>query len=421
MAASTLVRLLSSMVLFIALARVYGPEEFGRFFYNFTLASMFLLVLEYGFGPQLRREIGRAPLAAPQIMGRVFIAKLLLAALVLLMVLVYFVMQPQRLTDLPIFSLLLLSAILASFADFFLIAFRGIGKFHEETKIATAGSVLHFVLIFGLALAGAGMLLLALGFVLSRSISLLWSWQANRRIVGPLVLAGQGVGSGLTTLRGSFAYAVDAGFTNFFQQVDTLIVNHYLGAAAVGVYQAGMRFLQGAMQFSPVLANVYLPAIANHLDQPAQLSRLASKLNWQLLGLGTAGWLGFALLGGPVTAIIYGSKYQGLAPLWPHIGLLMLLRYIAASQGVLLTATGGQGVRVWAQMVALGVLLVSAPVLIGHFGLTGMLMALSLTALSLLIIYSATLLWRESPTGFNTGTALISCCALGVAFFLLRI
>ena len=124
MAASTLVRLLSSMVLFIALARVYGPEEFGRFFYNFTLASMFLLVLEYGFGPQLLREIGRAPLAAPQIMGQVFIAKLLLTALVLLMVLVYFVMQPQRLADLPIFSLLLLSAILASFADFFLIAFR---------------------------------------------------------------------------------------------------------------------------------------------------------------------------------------------------------------------------------------------------------------------------------------------------------
>jgi O-antigen/teichoic acid export membrane protein len=421
MAASTLVRLLSSMVLFIALARVYGPEEFGRFFYNFTLASMFLLLLEYGFGPQLLREIGRAPEQAPAIMGRVFIAKLLLTALVALLVLAYFLALPARLPDLPLFGLLMLSVLLASFGDFFLIAFRGLGKFHEETKIATASSVLHFALIFGLAAGGAGLLQLALGFIASRLLGLFWSWRAYRRIVGPMALRGQGVASGLATLRGSFAYAMDAGFTNFFLQVDTLIVNHYLGAAAVGVYQAGMRFLQGAMQFAPVLANVYLPAISAQLGQPAQLARLARKLNWQLLGLGVAGWLGFALLGGPVTAVVYGSKYTGLAPLWPYIGLLMLVRYIAASQGVLLTATGAQSVRVWAQLVACCVLFGSAPALIGRFGLTGMLIALSLTALTLLCIYSATLWMRKSPTGFNPGSALMSCCALGAALFLLKI
>lgn len=421
MAASTLVRLMSSMVLFIALARVFGPEDFGRLFYNFTLASIFLLLLDYGFAPQLLREIGREPGRAPQIMGQVFIAKLLLGGAVLILALVYFALLPARRVDAPLFGLLLLSSILASFGEFFLIAFRGVGKFHEETKIAMTSSLLHFVLICALAMSGADLLTVGAGFVGSRLVALFWSWRGYKRIIGTLPVQGLGLVSALATLRRSFAYAVDAGFTNFILQVDTLIVNHYLGPASVGVYQAGMRFLQGAMQFSPVLANVYLPAIAAQLGQPTQLARLASKLNLQLLLLGMAGWFGFALLGGPVTALIYGTKYDNLVPLWPYIGLLMLLRYIAASQGVLLTAAGAQGMRVWAQILSLLILMVSAPPLIGHYGLKGMLMSLSLTAVSLLAVYSGTLVLRKAPTGFNTASLTMTCGVLGVALYLLRI
>ncbi|WP_295995279.1 lipopolysaccharide biosynthesis protein [Rugamonas sp.] len=420
MAASTAVRLLSSMVLFIALARLYGPEEFGRFFYNFTLSTLFLLLLDYGFAPQMLREIGRDPADVGRIMGRVLYARLLLLLPMLGLSALYFVAWPQRLPDLPIFGLLFLSAILASFGEFFLVAFRGVGKFHEETKIATASSVLHFALLCGMASLGCSLLTLAAGFVVSRLVGMVWSWRALRRRVAPIALRGHTPSSGLATLRTSFAYAVDAGFGSFFQQVDTLIINHYLGPASVGVYQAGMRFLQGAMQFSPVLANVYLPAIAGQLNQREQLAKIAGKLNFQMLGLGVAGWCGFALLGGPVTAVLYGVKYQALTPLWPYIGLLMLLRYVAASQGVLLTATGSQSIRVWAQIVALAVLLGSAPALIAHFGLSGMLMSLSLTAMALLLLYTATLLLRNIPTGFSPGSGALAGCVLAAALFLLK-
>lgn len=421
MAASTLVRLMSSLVLFIALARLFGPEDFGRLFYNFTLASVFLLPLEYGFTPQLLREIGREPAAAPQIMGRTLLAKVLLCGVVAVLALLYFALQPERRADAPLFLLLLLASVLGSFGDFFLVAFRGIGKFHEETKIALTSSVLHFVLICALAMSGAGLLLIGVGFVVSRLIGLLFSWRGFRRIVGALAMRGLGWRSALVTLRDSFAYAVDAGFTSFFQQVDTLIVNHYLGPAGVGIYQAGMRFLQGAMQFAPVLGNVFLPALASKHGQPDELRRLSSKLNLQMLGMGVAGWIGFGVLGGTASSLIYGDRYAELVPLWPYIGLLMLLRYVAASQGVLLTASGAQKVRVWAQMVALAILVGSAPFLIGRYGLTGMLMSLSLSAASLLVIYAAALWRRRVPSGFNAVTAGVTCGVLGVALFLLRI
>jgi O-antigen/teichoic acid export membrane protein len=40
MTLSTLVRLLTGVVLFIVLARLLGPEDFGRLMYGFTLASI---------------------------------------------------------------------------------------------------------------------------------------------------------------------------------------------------------------------------------------------------------------------------------------------------------------------------------------------------------------------------------------------
>ncbi|SHN38054.1 Membrane protein involved in the export of O-antigen and teichoic acid [Duganella sacchari] len=421
MAASTLVRLLSSLVLFIALARLFGPEDFGRLFYNFTLASVFLLPLEYGFGPQMLREIGRAPSDLPHIMGRIFVAKLLLSVVVVVLVLLYFALLPARRGDALFFSLLLAASMLGSFADFFLVAFRGVGKFHEETKVALFSSLVHFVLICALAMAGASLMLIGVGFVASRLVGLLWSWYSYRRILGAMAWRGLGLGSALATLRDSFAYAVDLGFTSFFQQVDTLIVNHYLGPAGVGIYQAGMRFLQGAMQFAPVLGNVFLPALANKLDQPDELKRLSAKLNLQMLGMGVAGWIGFGVLGGTLSSLVYGNRYADLVPLWPYIGLLMLLRYVAASQGVLLTASGAQKVRVWAQMTALALLAGSAPLLIGRYGLAGMLMSLSLAAAALLVIYGAALWRRRVPSGFNTVTLGMTCGVLGVALFLLRI
>ena len=45
-------------------------------------------------------------------------------------------------------------------------------------------------------------------------------------------------------------------------QMDTLMVQHYLGAPYVGLYQAGMRILLGALLVGDALNSVYLSAMA---------------------------------------------------------------------------------------------------------------------------------------------------------------
>ena len=415
MTLSTLVRLLAGVVLFIVLARLLGPEDFGRLMYGFTLASIAVLVIEYGFSQQLLREIGKTPTEVCTIMGRVFLAKILLTFLVIIGGLVAFVFFPKSIEDQQIYWLLFLSCTMSSFADFFNVAFRGIGHFHEETKIATASSIYHFGVILFLAYLHSDLIVLAQGFVVSRVFNLGFSWMAYRRIVGKLEFGAQLFKKTMGMLKSGFPYAADTGFTNLFSQIDVLIVNHYLGAASLGLYQAGMRFLQGACQFAPVLGNVYLPAIAGCGDKPEELNRLAKKLNTQMIFVGAAGWFVFSFGGDLITHLIYGEKYAGLTQLWSYMGLLLFFRYIAASQGVLLTANGAQSVRVLAQILGFLILIFIAPLLIEQYQLIGMLVTMQLTLSALFLIYFATLIVKRLPTGFGVSSFFISVTVLGVA------
>lgn len=419
MTLSTIFRLIAGIVLFIFLARFMGPEELGRLMYGFTLASIAVLVIEFGFSLQLLRDIGKEPDQVCLIMGRVFLAKILLMMLVVISGLLLFYVFPELVKDQRIFWLLFFSCTLASFADYFNVAFRGIGRFHEETKVALASSLFHIGFVWGLAFLGSDLTTLAQGFAGSRALNLGISWIAYQRIVGGLKFGEKPFKTAIVTLKKGFPYAADTGFSNFISQVDILIVKHFLGTESVGLYLAGMRFLQGASQLVGIISNVYLPAIANCSDKPEQLLHLSKKFNTQMLLMGITGWSIFAFGGEWITRLIYGEKYLGLTPLWPYIGLLLFLRYVAASQGALLTANGSQSMRVWAQITVLGVLLSVAPWLIKQYGLSGMLVTLQLTVLILFLIYCLTLSFKKLPTGFSAIGLLASTGVFIFAIILL--
>ena len=54
--------------------------------------------------------------------------------------------------------------------------------------------------------------------------------------------------------------------------------------------------------------------------------------------------------------VMFGQSFQGLAALLPLFGAVLMLRYVAASAGVVITAAGFQAKRVVVQLVGLGVM-----------------------------------------------------------------
>ncbi len=418
MALSTALRLLTGVVIFIVMARIWGPEKFGSFMYLFTVTSLIGLIVDYGFGQQLMRDIGYDQTKTRHIMSGVLTAKVILTACVLLIFAIASASPWGKSQSLEVFWVLLATCIIASFAETYSCVFRGLGKYHEETVIAAWVNFSHFGLVIALLVQGGGVTSVALVFLASRILFLGMSWRAYERVVPKSDLSTKNSWPvGLQKLRSGFPFAAEAGFTNFQSQADTLIVHYFLGPVAVGIYQAGLRLMQGANTFAQVLSNVYLPPMASKISDASGLKLLANRLFLQMLLLGAASLAVFGFGASLITHSLYGNRFQHLAELMPWFGVLLLLRYIAASHGVTLSAVGLQATRVAAISASLAALFLSAYLFVPRLGLLGMLCASIIAIICLYCVYALTLVRKGFPLGINKLNAAAFAAAIGLAFF----
>lgn len=402
MGLSTVLRLLTGVVVFIILARAWGPEKFGIFMYGFTLTSLAALIADYGFAQQVMRDVARLPEKAADALAAAMSAKLIIVAVLLVVAIVVSVVRYESMEKEAILWVLLIGGLIGSFAESYIAVFRGLQRYHEETVIMTWVNLLHIATICVLLWLGVGVLGVAWGILASRVLFLAMAWRAFRRLhpeAPPFAVASRA--EGWSAIKAGFPFAAESGFTNFQAQADTLIVNHMLGPVAVGVYQAGLRLMQGANSFAQVLSNVYMTAMAGKLEDRHAMHVFGNRMFWQMLMIGAGCFVIFTVGAAPITALLYGAKYTALVELMPWFGLVLLARYVAAIHGVILSAIGMQSIRVLAIAGALIVLFCGTAVFIPHFGLKGMLFSslAAVTTLELLYVLSLTL--RNKPRGLS--------------------
>lgn len=391
---STGVRVLAASVVFIVMAHAWGPEVFGVFMYPFTIAAIVVKVADYGFALQLMRDIGHAPGQAVQIMRRAFGAKLLLIMPAALVAIIVGVTLPHKEPYGALFGLLLCDALANSFALFFNTPLRALGRFDFEAYVITGANIALFTVIVGMVAFGAGPVAVAAGFVVVRLGYLIAAWKGCERILGEHLRPQWARAPLAFMLKRGFPFAVHATVGTLGMHVETIMIQHYLGASAVGLYQAGMRILLGALLVGDALNNVYLEALARAGRQGTELNRLSTRMTRHLLVLGVLAFL--CTIGGSdwIVRLLYSHRYDNLIPLLPFFGLLMFIRYGGTSYGTLLTLADRQLVRALAMigMVVLGVAI--NVMLIPRFGLIGAIGAAICSNVALYSVYVAAT-WRD--------------------------
>ncbi|GFO54724.1 hypothetical protein GMSM_17310 [Geomonas sp. Red276] len=409
-------RLLTGVVLFMVLARVWGVETFGIFAYLSTATLLLALIVDYGYAQQLLRDIGYDPSNVSRIVSEAFATKVFLTAILVVLSALLAPLLLAKHLDFSLFFVLLIAAIFNSFAEFFNVAFRGLGRFNRETSIVTATNSVHFVVIMLLAYLRQSPLVVAWGFMLSRGFYLYLSWRTYRKEIGPFERGGFDLKRIVHSLKTGFYFCADAALTNFYAQVDTLIVNSYLGPAGVGIYQAGLRLMLGANTFTQVLSSVYLPVVSYNLNNKKEFNRLLSNMYLQMLMIGGLACAVFIVGAKFITSLVYGPKFAALAPIFPYFGLLLLFRYLAAVHGVTLTATGLQGTRVYSILLAVIALAVSSFFLVPRFGLSGMLVSSILAIVTLHTFYVMRLVLCKIPLGLNLRNSFASAVVFTFVF-----
>lgn len=357
-------RLLSNLIVFVVLARYWGPTEFGRFSFLFSLSALIGIIVEYGLQTYLMRELDSTnDIKSKTVLSEALYLKLLLAPLYITVSFLV-VCLTSNFDDLQLFLPIALSTILSSFAEFFVAALRAYGRYDKELHVVLLGNLAQFALaiaavtLFGTAIAVAWAMVAGRGaYLLKAFVAIPAAIKPDRPPTGSLDVARRQISR--TT-----AYAADGFLTTAWTQLDLVLVNYLYGANLTGLYSAGQRIVQGVSALAPVIGNVMLPRLAR-LARTADpnLNRTALKVLAMMSLLGTVFAAPIIAFPDSLSNFLYGEKFRDLPAVLPLLGVLLVARFCAGGTGLVVTALGLQKSRAKTQLVGLSAFLFSVAIL----------------------------------------------------------
>lgn len=399
---STAVRLLVGLVLFALIAREWGAARFGEFMYLFSVSTLLVLACEFGFSQQILKEVGKDPSIVGRRLGELFAAKIWLTAMAWIALATFAILTGLSKNQIIVLILLMAAASLMSYSDFMMAGFRAIGLYSNEAVLTLRGNLVYFILGAGAVFLGLDMFGVAVSLVLGRTIHLLLTVVEYRKRVRNMQFRMFGFKNAWSIVRGGIAYGLDVAVATLFVNLDTVMISHLLGFESTGIYQAGARFYQGAALLPPIFAGVFLPHMARIASDRQLLSKSINRLYWLMLGAAILVTAGFVIGAHYFEWVYPDPSLRSVGELLPWFGLLVLVRFNAAAQGITVTALGGQAARALMFVVALLVMAVSAYPLLNKFGVVGMVFANCLAYAALAAMFW---IWSEKQ-GINSRASL---------------
>lgn len=349
MAGSTGLRLLSGVVLFVVLARLLGVSDFGNLMMWFAIAGLLSLPTHFGLSTYLLREVPISDDQGASILVDAFLLKGIIACgTVCIVVLTSYLVD----FDSRLLWPLVFMHFIESFTELLCVHLRTSGAFKTETRFVTRQAVAQFVVIGLIAWFYPSAEPVAWAFALSRVVSLIIAIRVASREFSGVVFPKPDVARSLKLMSSARAYFADFGVQSTLIQIDVVLLGHLAGAAAVGLYQAAMRFAHGISQVITVLVNVVLPRLSHCLVGQQLDARLSLKVFAAFFVAGVSVSLPLYIFADSLSYLLYGSNYAGVSKVFEVIAMFLLIRFAGAAAGVLLIAVGDQGRRAVVMLLA---------------------------------------------------------------------
>lgn len=362
-------RLGSGMLVFVFLARLLGPSIFGEFSLLLAIATILTLPINFGFSPYLLRIFGAEPDYSYSALSSVLTAKLIISLFVLLIAFFAFFFYDLMLSS--CFILILFAQIFDSFNDFYVLLFRLDGRYKSETTTASFIALLHIAIMLAGGHFFQNLIGAAAVFMISRFIGLLITifisqYKYKKIKTTSITIA-------FNSIKSAKAYFFDFAMMSIYNQLDVFIIRYYLGATGLGIYQAGMKLVQGASRFAPIAAMVILPTLSK--NNGTHLSSLGAAVK-SIAGFIFIGLILFLILvlgRDIIVNVLFGDEYALLIPILPVFGLVLMIKFIESGSGLILIAKGLQAKKTWLVLIQIIMILTLGIPMVKYYGQQGWL------------------------------------------------
>jgi O-antigen/teichoic acid export membrane protein len=295
----------------IVVARVLGPEDFGRFSFAWALVQILLIGGDFGLHNTVIRRVSHCPIDSPQISANFFYLKLMLCLFLLGILGVVAAVVGELAGGWMV--LLVFGA--GMFFQSLSTGINAVFQSHGKLYLGSFNLVLTFAgqAVFGVTLLwlGGRMLSLALAYLLATvGATAVNAWLFTHRI-HPI---GFRPDSGWKSF---FRESAPVGISTFFHTLSARIglslLAFLVGPAATGVYSAAVRLPQALSNIPLGIFGAVLPAMAAHQDQVQPLLRLFRISLLVIVSLAIPVVLFLTLLADLLIQFIYGPAYDASA------------------------------------------------------------------------------------------------------------
>jgi len=330
---------LSTALMALAVARFYGLEALGNYGYALALASVLLIVPDFGLHLFAVRELSTSLKRMPELFWNVLWLKLGLTGAVVAFALGFgewgIANRERRL----LFYILVIRILLQSFSQAAMAVFRAIERMQY---IAVQQSVNSAVVVLwaGVSLAsGAGLPILVSGLAVGQLAETLLSWQIFRRVIPTPRRATWDRRAAAGIAAASFPFGLTAILLALNLRIDILVLSHYASSRILGQFNSAVWFIISMFLGASLLMSILFPRLsrifAEHSEVVGDYVRSLLKNALMAAALGS---LLVWLFASRLIVVLFGPDFQPaayllrvLTPALPLVFLNTIFFYVFAA------------------------------------------------------------------------------------------
>ena len=371
----------------ILIARVYGAEEFGKIALAITITGILLYIADFGLNVYSIREVARDNSIIRSLTSTTLKIKFLSSAFTLLITWIIIEVLDYPSDTKSLLYLFSISIIIFSFSSYLVALFRGKNRFDYEAVVYLVQSLTVLISVLAIIQNEGTIHNIAGAFIISRVLGLLMALVLYRRLLRGTTSVVQ-FRSLKTVARQSFPFAMHALFGTLYLQADTIFLSKLGGDLEVGLYQAAMRIVIALLYLQDILTNAFFPSLSRlYKLSTNELIKKARQLNLYLFTLALPLSIGISILSPAIVNTVYTHEFAGSSLILQFLSWLILLRFIASSYGILLSASDNQHLRMAAVLFAVTINITLNALIIPKYGAQGAAAVSVLTNVFVMGIY----------------------------------
>jgi O-antigen/teichoic acid export membrane protein len=386
-----------SFVLFVAIARDFGPGGTGQYSYAFAIGSLVALAAASGFEEfGIREYVQSAPAARGTVWSNIVTTQCVQLAFALCAFVVFLLIDRGRSASVIVLIELTVFQIACGLAGTLFVpakaaqamvtpALLELGCRTTAIVVALVVVLLHTPVPFGVALLSfpvAAVLLITLAYRNSVSHGAIWRFDPRWSVLRD-------------TWSGTAHFAGSEALNQFYARTDLLLIAYFLGQERVGLYATNLKFVEVGIIPLVLLGTAVYPVLTAMAKGP-ETQFVPAARDFCRAQLALSGWLsvGIYLLVPLLIVPLFGAEFAAAAKLLPWFSLLAVLKGCEVALYRLLYSVRGQSV--YFRSLAAGTIVIAAlnVLLVPRFGVEGAIKATVLSTVCVVLINAAGLTGR---------------------------